>query len=119
MSDWPQTFRAAFCAQFECTDEVFIRRVFWKCLRPTALPFAVCPRWFWPGLFEVDFDSLERVGRTRSASELNVELRSYQDNLRLRGGRLKRLLRLRISCARLQKLAEQLFAPAPKVASDP
>lgn len=111
MSDWPKTFKEAFCERYRCSQDEYLRRAFRKCLYRRAVPFAPIIMALSPAFFQVDMDVIERIGSARNWRELHAELKAYSINSRLRTRPLRSQFRLRVSGNRICKLAERLFGP--------
>jgi len=62
VSDWPKTFKEAFCEKYRCSQDQYIRRAFRACLYRRAVLFAPVIKALSPNFFQVDMDAIERVG---------------------------------------------------------
>lgn len=111
VSDWPKTFKEAFCERYRCPSDQYLRRAFRKCLYRRAVLLAPIIMAVSPAFFQVDMDVIERIGSARSWRELHAELRAFSINSRLRTRPLRSQFRLRVSGNRICKLAEVLFGP--------
>ncbi len=111
VSDWPKTFKEAFCERYHCPSDQYLRRAFRKCLYRRAVLLAPIIMAVSPAFFQVDMDVIERIGSARSWRELHAELKAFSINSRLRTRPLRSQFRLRVSGNRICKLAELLFGP--------
>jgi|YNPBryantNP2012_1023418.scaffolds.fasta_scaffold03727_1 hypothetical protein len=111
VSDWPKTFKEAFCERYQCPPDQYLRRAFQKCLYRRAVFLAPIIMLVSPAFFQVDMDVIERIGSARSWRELHAELKAFSINSRLRTRPLRSQFRLRVSGNRICKLAELLFGP--------
>lgn len=111
VSDWPKTFKEAFCERYRCPSDQYLRRAFRKCLYRRAALLAPIIMAVSPAFFQVDMDVIERIGSARSWRELHAELKAFSINSRLRTRPLRSQFRLRVSGNRICKLAEVLFGP--------
>jgi hypothetical protein len=99
-----KTFQQLYCEQEDCGPEKFEEKIFWRCLYCHAVPFAALLRWFDRDFFKRDFEYLHLIGLTTDANEFRREVESFQFSGQLDDGAFRRLLRLRVSAARLMKL---------------
>ena len=102
--NWASNFREAFCRRFQCPQEEFEKRVFWRSLYRRSLPlawalFAIRRRYF-----ELDFRTIRQLGICRNAAEFRSELDSYRMEYRMERGFLRNTLRVRVSGKRLMAL---------------
>ncbi len=74
-----------------------------------------------PRFFQVDLDTIERVGDAQDWATFTAELAAFSAENRVRTGWLRNRFKFRLSGNRLTQLAEDLFGPAPKdgPAADP
>jgi hypothetical protein len=115
LNNWPSKFNIAFCNRYSCSEADYTRRAMRKCLYRRAL-------FVWPILsvlrrnfFQVDTDTLERIGDAENWGAFRTELSAFSSENRMRSGFFRNRLKLRISGNRLSQLAEELFGPEPSV----
>ena len=104
-----KTFRELCCRQLAISPEDFEATVFWKCL-----PFRhrFIGWWVWQfkrSFFKQDLELIQAVADCTSMSDLRVEMNAYLRHHQIAGFQRK-VLRVRISGYRLQKLASGVFA---------
>ena len=110
---WPTTLKEAVCKRFNCAQELYEQRLFWRCLYRHALPVAALVHWLDPeyflDVFREDFDFIREIGDVRDPDVFQVELdRFYGRNVRDKGW-IRGALSVRISGKRLRRLKRRLF----------
>lgn len=114
------TFAEHFCARHRRPLSEFTPLVLRRCLRPHARLLRPLLEFIHPGFFDADIDFVSSVGRLSSLRDFSLERTNFHHHP---GNRslLRGPLRLRVSSARLRRLAEETFAharstpgPAPK-----
>ena len=109
MSEWPQSFKVAFCKRYRCRPEAYARKAFFKALYWRAwllLPLLrLLPRRY----FRLDHALIDEVGDAQSWSDFNSAVSNYVQSNLLRSGFLRRTCKLRISCNRLKRMARKFF----------
>lgn len=63
--------------------------------------------------FQVDADTIERVGDAENWGAFRAELSAFSSENRMRSGFFRNRLKLRVSGSRLSQLAEEFFGPEP------
>ncbi|RME93343.1 MAG: hypothetical protein D6766_08385 [Verrucomicrobia bacterium] len=109
MSDWPKSFKEAYCERFRCPPEKFVLSVFRRTLYRRARPLAWLLVLFKRDFFRLDIDLINEVGEARSWSDFNAVISNHVQSSQLRSGFLRNGLKLRVSCSRVKRLAERLF----------
>ena len=109
MSEWSQSFRAAFCQHYRCTPEAYAHKAFFKALYWRAwflLPLLrLLPRRY----FRLDYALIDEVGDAMNWDDFNSAVSNYVRSNLLRSGFLRRVFKLRISCNRLKRIARGFF----------
>ena len=106
------SFQEKFCDAHHCTPEDFKRRVFWRCLRRHALPFAPILLLFKPGYFYCDWELITAAGCALSLNTVQAEIGEFFCDTRNRGW-WRRRLEIRVSGRRLSRLAAAYLADPP------
>jgi hypothetical protein len=121
LSAWPSKFKLAFCQRFGCSEQDYVRRATRACLYRRALVVWPILRILRPRFFQVDVDTIERVGDAADWATFKAELAAFSAENRVRTGFLRNRFKFRLSGNRLTQLAEELFGPAPQSgpAADP
>jgi hypothetical protein len=113
LSAWRSKFKFAFCERFRCSERDFARRAMRWCLYRRALFVWPILRVIRPKFFQVDLDTIERVGDAADWTVFRAELAAFSSENRVRSGLLRNRFKFRLSGSRLTQLAEELFGPAP------
>jgi hypothetical protein len=101
---WPTTFQEQFCQRVGCLPDAYGRKVFWRCLHRRSLPLAALIHLLNRNFFELDFATIRQLGLARSFAEYRAEVDSFRYECGMRGGFLRRTLRVRVSGGRLMAL---------------
>ncbi len=101
-------FRDQAMAQWECDEQAYIRRVFWRTLPRMALPLAALVWLARRDFFARDFALIRELGQTRDATEFHILIEQFRDEAIRSGGWLRNALRLRVSGRRLRRLRWEL-----------
>lgn len=109
MANWTQSFRETFCERMGCADADYPARIFRRTLYGHARPLAFGLRLLRPDHFTIDDELIEVAGNARSWDEFNQALESHAFNNKLRGGFLRRQLKLRVSGQKLSRIAVRLL----------
>jgi hypothetical protein len=101
------SFKEAFCNYACCTPGSYAREVLFRCLHPSALPFAGIVNWLEP---EPMFRFIREIGETTNEEDFHEILSEYQYHQKLRGGFLANRLNIRLAIHLLVKLYEEVRA---------
>ena len=111
------TFEEIYCQRQRCDKQTFRRDLFWKCLPAYAAPVA----WLMGGMsgsfFDADRDLLAGVALAARSEQISEEVRDFFEHPANRRWP-RRVLRLRLSTARLRRLARHYLADAPASGAD-
>lgn len=113
VDNWPSKFKIAFCSRFACSEADYVRRVLGRCLYRRAFFVRPVLRVLRPDFFQVDLDTIERVGDAENWGAFRAELAAFSSENRMRSGFFRNRFKIRISGNRLSQLAEELFGPQP------
>lgn len=91
-------------AQWECDDDAYVQRVFWRALPRVVLPLAWLMWLARREYFARDLALIRELGQTRDATEFYILIEQFRDETIRTGGWLRRCLRLRVSGRRLRQL---------------
>lgn len=105
------TFAELYCARSRQPLAAFTPVVLRRCLRPHARLLRPVLEFAHPGFFDADVDFVSSVGNLTSLRDFSLERTNFHHHPGNRNP-LRSLLRLRISSARLRRLAEEAFAQA-------
>jgi hypothetical protein len=110
-----RTFRERFCEKFTCDTKAFEHRAVLELLDPVPRLFARLIAAFNPSALETDRNIIRRVSRMdtvpdvlRAVQEIDKEYVAREDF-----GPLRRLLKVRLSRARLLKVTAQIWDRPP------
>lgn len=109
MADWPKSFKDAFCERYRCSPDRFVIRIFKKALYRRARFLAPLVMLISRRFFRLDIDLVNEVGASRSWSDFNGVITNHVQSSHLRSGFLRNVLKLRVSCHRLKRIAMKLF----------
>lgn len=101
-------FAELYCARTRLAPADFNAEVLRRCLRPHARLLRPVLEFAQPGFFDADIDFVAAVGNLTSLREFALERVNFHHHPANRSA-LRSLLRLRISSARLRRLAEETF----------
>ncbi len=114
MNNWAQSFREAYCQQAGCRDSDYPTRLFRQILYRHALLVASGLRLIKPEHFAIDEELVEMAGNARNWDEFNQAIESHAFSNKLRGGFMRRQLRLRVSGQRLSRIVARLMGSHPR-----
>jgi hypothetical protein len=104
-----RNFKTAFCARFECSQDNFEQRVFWKTMHPEARPVALLIRLLRPKFFQSDLDCIRNLAGADTKQEVRSLLNALQYDPAFKCGFFRGFLRVRISGRRLTRLAAKVL----------
>jgi hypothetical protein len=109
MADWPASFKEAYCERYRCSPEQFVHCAFKHGLYRRARFIAPAVMLFSRRLFQLDIDLIHEIGATRSWGDFNSVISNHVQSSHLRSGFFRNVLKLRVSCSRLKRIAMKLF----------
>jgi hypothetical protein len=108
---WPKSFKEAYCARFKCAPEKFERDAAARCCYPHARPLLPLLLLLRTRVAQGAMFVIQRAGASRCRADLLIAVDEYRSWIRLSGGWMAQMLRLRISSRRLRGLEGILFPP--------
>ena len=99
-----RTFRELYCEKHRCTEQQFVRQLFWKALYPHALPFAPLLLLIRGDYFIADRSLIASVANAVTMHRVREEVRDYFWDSNNRGW-LRRVANIRISGQRVKDIA--------------
>ena len=110
-------FEEIYCQRHHCDKGRFRRDLFWKCVPPHAIPLA----WLFGGVrgsfFEADREMLAGVAVATRGERISDEVHDFFHHPANRRW-LRRVLRIRMSTAKLRLIAQDYIAAVPAEAPD-
>ncbi len=103
-----KSFQTLFCERHQCPESEYLKRVFWRCLYPHAIPFVFLLGGIRSRYFATDCRLISGAGRASTVAKVREEISDFivaPDNGRL----LRRTFRIRVSATRLKQLAKRHF----------
>ena len=100
------TFEEHYCTVVGCPPEAFVNHLFWRCLPWPARLLAPLVGRAAPNYFALDRELIAEVGRSRTLSEIERELRDFVNDERNHSW-LRRSGRVRVSTRRLRRVVRR------------
>jgi hypothetical protein len=110
------TFSEAYALSSGVSEARFARRMFWLCLHRRAMFWVPFLAAVFPGYFQPEAQLLAQVGRARSLSAIDEEIRIFRHHDTNQNW-LRRRLKFRLSTRRLRRVAVTVFNRANEVRS--
>ena len=104
-----EDFRTVYCKRFGCRPEKFEKRFFWQVMDPDIKPLAFVIRWLSPGFFRRDFECIQRIGASKSKTEILGIANRMRFDPQLNHGFFRKFVRIHISERLVKNMANRVF----------